>query len=211
MRNLRLAAVVGMVGAVGVAAMWPAAVLGDQSGGSGGMTAAAETGAFAVDPVHSTIVWGVGHLGVARVYGTFSGPTGRYLIDLNNPSSSFAEVSLKAATINSGNGKRDDHLRNPDFFDVEKFPMMSFKSSSFEKTGERTMKLKGDLTLLAVTKPIEATVEFIGEGETRQGYKSGFEARFTIKRSDFGMMTYLEGGAIGDEVSVIVAIEGKRE
>jgi polyisoprenoid-binding protein YceI len=167
--------------------------------------------AFKVDPVHSTVVFSIGHLGVSRYYGVFNMPTGTFLIDFANPSSSSLEVSIDADKIATGIGKRDDHLKSPDFFNSKEFPKIAFRATSFEKVDARRVKVKGDLTLLNVTKPVDVALEFIGEGDTAQGHKAGLEATFTIKRSDFGMTTYLEGNAIGDEVKLIVALEGKRQ
>jgi hypothetical protein len=132
------------------------------------------------------------------------------------PSSSTSPIppprpSIDADKIATGIGKRDDHLKSPDFFNSKEFPKIAFRATSFEKVDARRVKVKGDLTLLNVTKPVDVALEFIGEGDTAQGHKAGLEATFTIKRSDFGMTTYLEGNAIGDEVKLIVALEGKRQ
>lgn len=166
---------------------------------------------FKVDPVHSSVVFSIGHLGVSRAYGAFNMPKGTFLIDFANPSASAIEVTLDADKIATGIGKRDDHLRSPDFFNAKEFPAITFKSTSFEKIDATHMKVKGDLTLLKVTKPVEAALEFIGEADTAQGHKAGLEARFSIKRSDFGMTSYLDENAVGDEVKLVVALEGKRE
>jgi polyisoprenoid-binding protein YceI len=173
--------------------------------------AAKSSAAFKVDPAHSVVVFGIGHVGVSRFYGTFNALTGTFLLDPANPSASSIEVMVETEKVNTGSSKRDDHLRSPDFFNAKEFPTMTFKSSLFEPGSGKTMKVKGDLTMLGQTKPVTAAVEFLGEGETRQGYKAGFEATFTIKRSEFGMTKYLEGNALGDEVKLIVAIEGVRE
>ncbi|MBL8745513.1 MAG: YceI family protein [Phycisphaerae bacterium] len=171
----------------------------------------AAAGSFKVDPVHSMVVFGIGHLGVSRVYGTFSMPTGTFLIDAAEPSKSFIDISVETEKVNTGAGKRDDHLRSPDFFNAKEFPKMTFKSSSFEKGSGSSMMVKGDLTMIGETRPVTVSLEWLGEGNTAQGHKAGFEATFTIKRSEFGMTKYLEGDAIGDEVKLTVAIEGKRE
>lgn len=185
-----------------VAAQWSAtSARADQHGAT----------TFVVDPVHSSIVFSIGHLGISRVHGKFTNPTGTYRLDFDNPSASMIEVSVKAESVNTGNQKRDDHLRSADFFNVEQFPSISFVGRSFEKTGADGMTVVGDLTLLAETRPVEVHLTFLGEGDTPQGYKSGLEATFTIRRSEFGMTKYLEGNAIGDEVRLTVALEGKRE
>lgn len=172
--------------------------------------AKAPAGAFVVDPVHSTAVFRIGHLGVAAMWGTFNEPTGSFTIDLANPSASVIDISVSAEKVDTANEGRDRHLKSPDFFNAKQFPTLAFVSKSFEKTGEKTFAVAGELTMLGVTKPVSVTLEYLGEGETRQGYKAGFEATFTIKRSEFGMTKYLEGNAIGDEVKLVVAVEGKK-
>lgn len=166
---------------------------------------------FGVDSVHSVVVFRVGHMGVANMYGTIPAPSGSYAIDFANPSASTIDISIDADKIDSGNEKRDEHLRSPDFFNSKQFPKITFKATGFEKTGDKTMNVKGDLTMMGVTKPVDVKLEVLGEGETPQGYKNGFEATFSIKRSDFGMTKYLEKNAIGDDVKLVVAIEGKKQ
>lgn len=187
------------------------------AGGAGWLTPARAVAAeaamaevFAVDPVHSMVMFRVGHLGVAYVYGRFNNPTGTFNLDFETPSASSMEISVKSENVDTGNEGRDRHLRSGDFFNAKQYPEITFKAASFEKTGAKTMTAKGDLTLHGVTKPVTVEIDFIGEGETRQGYKAGFEAVFTIKRSEFGMEGYLENNAIGDDVTLMVAIEGKR-
>jgi len=173
--------------------------------------AAAAGGAkkFDLDPVHSMVIFRISHLGVGAIYGRFNEPTGTYNIDMANPSASFFEIALDTSKVDTASERRDNHLKSPDFFNAKQFPSITFKSASVEKSGEKKMKVHGALTMLGVTKVIDAELEFLGEGKTMQGYKSGFEAEFTIKRSDFGMMKYIEEKALGDEVKLIVTVEGK--
>jgi polyisoprenoid-binding protein YceI len=171
----------------------------------------ARAGAFEVDPVHSSVVFGVGHLGVARFWGVFPASSGSYNIDPADLSSSFIDISISTEKVFTGNEGRDKHLRSPDFFNAQQFPTITFRAGSFEKTGEKTMRVTGELTMLDTTRPVTAEVEYFGAGETRQGFKSGSEARFTIRRSEFGMTKYLEGNAIGDEVHLIAGFEGVRK
>lgn len=172
---------------------------------------AVRAGAFKVDPVHSVVVFGIGHLGVSRMYGTFNMPSGSFLIDAADATKSFIEISVDTEKVSTGAGKRDDHLRSPDFFNAKEFPKVTFKSTSFEKGAGKAMTVKGDLTMLGQTRPVSAALEFLGEGDTVQGHKAGFEATFTIKRSEFGMTKYLEEKMLGDEVKLTVAVEGQRE
>lgn len=171
----------------------------------------AQAATFALDKVHSNVVFKVGHMGVANMFGMFHAPEGTYSLDFANPSASKLEIKIMVENIDTGNEGRDRHLKSPDFFDAKQFPEITFVGKQFEKTGDKTMKVTGDLTMLGKTKPVTVTLTFIGEGETKQGYKSGFEAQFSIKRSEFGMTKYLEGNALSDEISLMVAVEGAKQ
>ncbi len=173
--------------------------------------AAEDAKPFQIDSVHSMVMFRIGHLGVSYTYGRFNAPTGAYNIDMANPSASMIEITLDAEKVDTGNERRDNHLRSPDFFNAKQFPTITFKSTSFEKTADNALKVRGKLTMLGVTKDVEANLEFVGEGQTPQGYKSGFESNFTINRSEFGMTKFLEGNSLGDEVTLYVTIEGVRK
>lgn len=166
---------------------------------------------FEIDAVHSAVVFRISHMGVSNAYGMFHGPTGSYTLNWSDPSASKLEVQIATDKVDTGNEKRDAHLMGPDFFNSKQFPSISFTAKTFEKTGDNTMRVLGSLTMLDKTNPVEVELFKIGEGDTRQGYKSGFEARFTIKRSEFGMTKYLEGGALGDEVTLTVSVEGAKK
>ncbi|MCA9294292.1 MAG: YceI family protein [Phycisphaerales bacterium] len=166
-------------------------------------------GAFAVDGTHSSVFFATGHMGVGKIYGLFHRPEGTYHLDANNLADSFINISIDVANVDTGNEGREKHLKSPDFFNAEQFPKVTYVAKMFKPMGEKSMRASGELTLLGVTKPVSADITLIGEGETRQGYKSGFEATFTIKRSDFGMGKYAEGDM--DNVELRVAIEGARE
>lgn len=170
----------------------------------------APAGAFKTDAVHSAVIFRIGHMGVSSFWGRFNEPSGHYLIDTADPAKSTIDIAIDASKVDTANKKRDDHLRSPDFFNAGEFPTISFKSKSVTKSGDKNFKVDGELTMLGVTKPVTASLNYVGEAQTPQGYKSGFEAEFTIKRSEFGMTKYLEGDAIGDEVKLIVSIEGAR-
>lgn len=166
---------------------------------------------YQIDAVHSAVMFRIQHQGVAYSYGRFNTMTGSYNIDLTNPSASMIDITVDANSVDTANERRDNHLRSPDFFNAKQFPTITFKSQSFEKTGDSMFKVRGELTMLGVTKPIDANLVFVGEAKTKQGAKSGFECNFTIKRSEFGMTKYLEDNALGDEVTLYVAIEGVRK
>jgi polyisoprenoid-binding protein YceI len=164
---------------------------------------------FKVDPVHSFVVFKVGHLGVSNAWGRFSDPQGAIVWDENDPSKGKIEVTLQADKIDTGNPKRDQHLKSPDFFNAKQFPTLTFKSNAITKKTEGEYEVSGDFTVHGVTRPMTVTVKKVGEADTQMGHRAGWETSFTVKRSDFGM-NFMPGG-IGDEVMLHVAIEGVRE
>ena len=143
---------------------------------------------YEVDPVHTFASFKVGHLGISYVRGVFPDISGQVVVNSENSEESSAGITIAVKSVDTNNGKRDAHLRTADFFDVEKYPEMSFKSTKVERTGEDTAKVKGDFTLHGTTKTIEVDVTRTGEGEDPWGgYRIGFETKFEIKRSEYGM------------------------
>jgi polyisoprenoid-binding protein YceI len=164
---------------------------------------------FKVDPVHSSVVFGISHLGVTNFYGRFNEISGTVAFDAKDPSKSSVDVTVPVESVDTHNAKRDQHLKSPDFFNVKQFPTMTFKSTKVEGSGN-TFNVTGDFTLHGVTKPLTVVFKKGAEGKGMEGeIRGGGEARFTIKRSDFGM-TFMQGG-LGDEVSVILSIEGVKQ
>ena len=170
--------------------------------------AAAET--YKLDPAHTSVVFRVKHLGVANVYGRFNGPSGSFVFDESSPASSSIEIQVNAQDVDTAVEKRDNHLRSPDFFNAAEHPVIHFKSTSVKRADEAKYEVSGDLTLLGKTKPITVTAHKTGEGKDPWGnYRLGFETRFTIKRSEFGM-NFMMGG-VSDSVRLIVSVEGIRQ
>lgn len=163
-------------------------------------------GTFEVDPGHSSVVFSVKHAGASWFYGTFDEVAGSFTMNADDPTASTVTIEIAAGSINSRSKDRDGHLASPDFFNSAEFPTITFQSTSIAKS-DAGLEITGDLTLLGKTLEITASAEHIGEGEFR-GARSGWETRFEIKRSDFGMSYGLEAGVLGDTVRVIVALEG---
>lgn len=162
---------------------------------------------YALDSAHASATFTISHLGFSRVAGALTDLSGEFSFDPEKPEASSVQVTAKAASINTFNEARDKHLRTEDFFNVEKFPELTFKSTAWKKTGENTYDVTGDFTLLGVTKSITIPVTHNGSGEGFKGeYRAGFSSSFKIKRSDFGMGGSI--GPIGDEVSIEVSFEG---
>jgi len=169
-----------------------------------------EADAYAVDSAHSFVVFKIKHQGVGNAYGMFVNPTGTFTIDPADHTKSTIEVSVKADGVNTGNAKRDQHLKSADFFSVKEFEEITFKSTAMKAAGD-AMEITGDLTLHGVTKPVTATATVIGTGTGRGGAPMmGVEATFTIKRTDFGMSTMVGEKGLADEVMLTVALEGAK-
>ena len=162
-------------------------------------------GQYVVDGVHSSVVFGVTHMGASRFYGRFNTIEGNFDFDPADPAKCRFNVEIDAASVDTANENRDKHLQSPDFLNVKQFPRITFKSKSLEKKGN-DWTLKGDLTLHGVTREIEADFDWIGTGEARGKKKGGFETVFTIKRTDYDMGFMV--GPLGDEVKLIVSLEG---
>lgn len=174
-------------------------------------TAQAAPDKFAFDPLHTQVMFSVDHLGFSKSHGKFEKFAGGFTFDEKAPEKSSVDVSIDAASIVMGSVEWDNHIRNADFLNIEKFPVMTFKSTKIEKTGDNTGKITGDFTLLGVTAPVTLDVTFNKAGihPYSKKYVAGFSATGVIKRSDFGMTYGLPG--IGDDVAVNIQVEGIRE
>lgn len=163
---------------------------------------------YTYDPLHTQIMFSVSHLGYSFSHGKFNKFSGGYTFDAENVEASTVEAVIETASIDLDDQKWNDHMKNADFFNVEKFPTMTFKSTKVEKTGDNTGKLTGDLTLLGVTKPVTLDVTFNKGGVHPYSKKmvTGFSATGTLKRSDFGMNYGLPG--VGDDVNINLQVEG---
>lgn len=162
---------------------------------------------FKVDPVHTSAIFGVKHNGVANFYGRFNKMGGTFNIDAADPSKSVIDISIETDSVDTANTNRDKHLKNGDFFSAAEFPAMTFKSKSFSKTGEGTYNVVGDLTIRGKTKEITVPVTDTGRGKARNGEVAGFETKFNIKRSDFGV-SFMVGPGLSDDVMILFSAEG---
>lgn len=165
---------------------------------------------FTVDKAHSEAAFQVRHI-LTKVRGTFRDFSGTINFDRAKPENSSVEFRIKATSIDTGNQKRDDHLRSPDFFDVATHPEIVFKSTKVVPKGNNTFDVTGDFTMHGVTKSLTLPVAFLGEQKFGKGVKAGFETAVTINRKDFGLTwnRALEGGGVlvGEEVEISINIE----
>lgn len=166
---------------------------------------------FTVDGAHSHVGFSVRHF-VSKVPGEFKDYEGAFNFDEKKPEASSAKFTIKTASINTSNAKRDEHLRNPDFFDVEKHPTITFASKKVSAAGKNKYKLEGDMTMLGVTKPVTFDVEYGGTAKGFAGKNlAGFTATGKVNRKDFGMKwnKALDNGGfvLGEEVEIKIELE----
>jgi len=171
---------------------------------------------YQIDSSHSAAHFSVRHLMVSNVRGEFSKLSGTIVYDASNPTNSTVEAKADVTSISTRDAQRDAHLKSADFFDVEKFPELSFVSTKVVKDGDE-WKLKGNLTIHGVTKEVTLTVE----GPTPEvkdpwgGFRFGVTAETKILRKDFGLgfnMVLEAGGVvIGEEVKISIEIEAVRQ
>jgi polyisoprenoid-binding protein YceI len=166
-----------------------------------------------IDPDHSNVGFKIRHLMVSNVKGSFEKHSGTVELDEKDITKSKVEVSIETASINTNVQKRDEHLRSADFFDVAKYPAMTFVSKKVAKAGKDKLKVTGDLTLHGITKEVVLNVDGPSK-ESKDPWgniRKGASATATINRKDFGLTwnKALETGGVvvGDEVNIIIEIE----
>jgi polyisoprenoid-binding protein YceI len=166
---------------------------------------------YTIDPTHSHILLMIDHLGFAKIVGLFSDFSGTLSFDSNNVSASKLAVTVKTESLQTQFAARDKDLKGADWFNVTEFPEMTYVGTEFVKKDEHTGTITGNLTLHGVTKPVTLNVVLnkVGQNPLDKINSAGFSARGTLKRSDFGMKTFL--GPIGDDVDLIIEIEAKQK
>ena len=176
--------------------------------------AAAEVAVYKVDPDHSGVSFTIRHF-VTNVPGRFKDFDGAVKYDKQNPAASTVSFTIQAASIDTDNADRDNHLRGEDFFDVQKFPTITFSSTSVKAVDADTLEVTGDLTMHGVTKKVTVPVEVLGSMKTPRGEKAGFETTFKVDRKEYGITWNRPldtGGAIlSDDVKITIAVEADRQ
>ena len=184
-----------------------AAPLALLAAGAPGPQAASDARVWKVDDVHSMAMFRVQHNGAGMFWGRFDDVDGTVTTTGSGPDALAFDITIDANSVSSGNEKLNAHLKTPDFFSVKEFPVMTFKSTSSKRGSDGMWDVSGDLTMHGVTKPITAKVEVTGMSKSRGGDVAGFEATFTVDRSQFGMNYGVDKGGIGKDVRVIVGLE----
>jgi polyisoprenoid-binding protein YceI len=169
---------------------------------------------FTVDPAHSEVTFQIRHI-VSQVRGRFNEFSGTVQLDAKNLPSSSVEFQIKAASIDTNVPDRDKHLRSADFFDVEKYPEITFKSKSIKPAGKDTYNVTGTLTLHGVSKEITLPVTYLGQASMKGSARAGFETATTLNRKDYGIVwnrALDNGGALlGDDVKVEINLESVKK
>lgn len=164
-------------------------------------------GRYVLDPSHGKITWSLSHMGFSTYAGQFTGVEAELQLDPREPARSTLQAKVNTGNAATHDAALDAHLKTADFLDVDQHPTAIFKATHVEPAGPRAARITGDLTLLGVTRPVtlEATFNQAGVSPIDQRYTAGFDARATLRRSEWGMTKFLPG--LGDEVSL--ALEGE--
>lgn len=168
---------------------------------------------WAIDPSHSDVRFKIRHM-ISRVTGGFDTFSGEVEMDSENPTTGSVMFEIDAASINTNNDDRDNHLKSKDFFNVEEYPKISFKSKAVKKKGDELM-VSGDLTMRGVTKPIDLTVLLGGVAVDPWGnQKAGFEVNGKLNRKEWGIVWNKDldkgGTLLGDDVTIMINIEAAK-
>jgi polyisoprenoid-binding protein YceI len=166
---------------------------------------------WTIDTAHTDVLFSAKHMMVTTVRGKFNDVEGTVRVDEADPTKSSAQIRIGAASLSTGNGQRDGHLRSPDFFNAEVHPTIAFRSSSIEQVGTADFKISGDLTIQEKTRPIVFDATFLGFYMSMQGTRRfGLSARTIINRKDWGLgwNVALETGGwlVGENVTIEVEI-----
>jgi polyisoprenoid-binding protein YceI len=175
------------------------------------LPAAAET--YKIDPVHSAVGFRVKHMAVTRVNGRFTKFSGTINLDPANVSKSTVDVTIDAASIATDNDMRDKHLRTPDFFDADKYPAITFKSTSVKEVAKGQLEVTGTFTLKGVSKTIVIPVKDWGTAPGMQpnSMNAGMEASLVINRADFNVGVSKFDAVVGKDVEINLTVEANRQ
>ena len=164
---------------------------------------------YKIDDTHSFANWGIRHI-VGRTTGTFTDVKGTLMLDPGNPYAGAANVTISLYSLNSGHRPRDMHLLTSDFLDANAYPDMQFVASRFRPTAKDAGVMTGQLTLHGATRQVDIPYKILGTATDPWGnIRTAFEGKFSINRSDYGIMKYVEGGKgiVGNEVDITLLIE----
>ena len=170
-----------------------------------------QTGSYAMDSSHTSVVFKVNHLGFSTYIGRFDTVTGDLNFDEKDPAKSGVNVTIESASINTNRRELEEKLRGEEMFNSEAHPQITFVSTGIEKTSDTTGKITGDLSVAGMTKPVVLDVTFNGGAPHPFNKKMtlGFSATANLKRSEFGLDSWLP--AIGDDVALVIETEFQKQ
>jgi polyisoprenoid-binding protein YceI len=167
----------------------------------------AQSGIYEIDPTHTSVLFGISHMGFSSYHGRFNSVSGTLDFNATVPEKSALSVTIPIESIDTNHRELEGKLKGADWFDAAQFPTATFTSTRIEKLSETTGKITGNLTLHGVTQPLTLDVTFNGAGENpfAKSPMLGFSAKGSIKRSDFGLGKYAPG--VSDETELSIAVE----
>lgn len=167
--------------------------------------AAVTAGSYVVEPSHTRLQFSLSHMGFTHWYGDLTGASGSLVLDPKNPNAAKVDVTLPVASVATTNAKLDEELRGPQWLDANAYPTIRFASTRVVRTGPRAATVTGNLTFHGVTRPVTLKAVFNGAGADpiAKAYTVGFDGTATIRRSDFGVKTYVP--MIGDAVEIRIS------
>ena len=162
-----------------------------------------QAGIYVLETSHARVAFSVDHFGFSTWYGDFAGATGGLTLDPKNVAASKLDISIPTASVTTTNAKVDSELKA--WFEADKYPTITFRSTGVTQTGKGAAKVTGDLTFHGVTKPVTLEVTFHGAGTNvmNKAYTVGFDATGSLKRSDFGVSKYVP--MVGDKVDLFIS------
>jgi polyisoprenoid-binding protein YceI len=169
---------------------------------------------YEVDPSHTQVMFKVRHMGVSTVTGKFNRFAATFAYDPDDPSASWVTATIDAASIDTDNERRDNHLRSPDFFAADSYPTLTFQSTGVEEVEDGRLRVAGDLSIRGVTRPV--VLDVVLEGATVGGEGRpivGWTAETAVNRKDYGLLwnrlTEAGGWVVGDEVRIVLEVEAR--
>jgi polyisoprenoid-binding protein YceI len=174
--------------------------------------AMAQTSTWKNDPAHSEVDFTIKHLGISNVHGRFGHIDAVITYDEKDITKSTVKATIDVSGLATGESARDNHLKSPDFFDVEKFPKATFESTGVTKTGSG-LQIAGNLTIKSVTKPVVLEVEGPSEPVPGMDHKPhvGFSATTTLHRSDFGLGSKFPAAVVGEDIKLSIDLDAAKQ
>jgi polyisoprenoid-binding protein YceI len=171
---------------------------------------------YEVDPAHTQIMFKVRHMGVSTVTGKFNRFAATFAYDPKDPASSWVTATIDAASIDTDNERRDNHLRSPDFFAADSYANLTFQSTGVEQVEDGRLRVSGDLSIRGVTKPVVLDVTLEGATVGQGGLPIvGWTAETTVNRKDYGLMwnrlTEAGGWVVGEDVRIVLEVEAQEK